>query len=43
MKNFILTNVFFTLAFVLNCNAQLVEISNGKQIDERLVGTWEGS
>jgi|GEM_PF-172968 len=43
MKNFILTNLFFLLALAIPSSAQMIEAANGKQIDERLVGTWEGS
>ncbi len=37
--------VFFVVCFVLGTFsfAQLKSLPNGKQIDERLVGTWEGS
>lgn len=43
MKKLLLTNLIFLFFLSLNCTAQLVEIADGKQIDERLVGTWEGS
>lgn len=43
MKNIILTNLIFFIALSMPLTAQMVEIANGKQIDERLVGTWEGS
>lgn len=43
MKNIILTNLIPLLLLAIPSSAQLTQISNGKQIDKRLVGTWEGS
>lgn len=43
MKNTILTNLFFLIVLALPLSAQLIDVANGKQIDERLIGTWEGS
>jgi len=43
MKNFNLLGLSFILLFLTSCGSHLIHVSNEKQIDKRLVGTWTGS
>lgn len=43
MKQLTFLNLILLFSLMIPCSAQLITTSEGKQIDERLVGTWEGS